>query len=78
MAGISGSLGLFVLFISFRRKTNPVQIIFGLTALTVTLYGIATALLYNSTNLIQATTYQRIQVSSIALFLLAFFFLITY
>lgn len=78
VAGISGSLGLFVLFISFRRKTNPVQIIFGLTALTVTLYGIATALLYNSTNLIQATTYQRIQVSSIALFLLAFFFLITY
>ena len=78
VTGISGSLGIFVLLISFRRKTNPIQIIFALTALTVMVYGIATAGLYNSTNLIQATSHQRVQTISISLFLLAFFFLTTF
>lgn len=71
-------MGIFVLLLSLRKKTNPIQIIFGLTALTVMIYGIATAGLYNSLNLIQASEYQRVQVISISLFLLAFFFLTTY
>ena len=75
--GISGALGLFVLLLSFHRKTNPVQISFALTALTVTLYAIATAGLYNSSNLSDATFWQRIQVISISLFFLAFFYLTT-
>jgi len=78
VSSISGSLGIFVLLLSLGKKTNPIQIIFGLTALTVMIYGIATAGLYNSLNLIQASAFQRVQVISISLFLLAYFFLTTY
>lgn len=78
VSGISGALGIFVLMLAFRRKTNPVQITFAFTALTVMLYGIATSGLYNSTNLMQANTWQRIQIVSITTFLLSFFFFSTY
>ena len=78
VSSISGSLGIFVLLMSFPRKTNTFRIFFALTALTVMVYGIATASLYNSSNLLQATTYQRVQVISISLFLLAYFFLTTF
>lgn len=75
VAGISGALGIFVILVSLRRKPNPVQIIFSCTALTVMVYGIATAGLYNATNLTQAANFQRIQIISISLFLLSYFFL---
>lgn len=78
VAGISGSLGLFVILVSLRRKANPVQFIFSFTALTVMFYGIATAGLYNSSNLLQAASFQRLQIISISLFLLSYFFLTTY
>ncbi len=76
VAGISGALGIFILALSFARKIDKAQISFGCAALAVMLYGISTAKLYNSSTLIQAILSQRIQVISIILFILTFFYFV--
>lgn len=76
VAGISGALGIFILALSFARKIEKIQISFGCAALAVMLYGISTANLYNSSTLIQANLFQRMQVVSIILFILTYFYFV--
>ncbi len=76
IAGISGALGVFVLLLSFARKKDIVYLSSGWAALAVMLYGISTANLYNSSTLLQAGLSQRMQVISIILFILAFFYFV--
>ena len=76
VAGISGALAIFILALSFARKIEKIQISFGCAALAVMLYGISTANLYNSSTLIQANLFQRMQVVSIILFILTYFYFV--
>lgn len=76
VAGISGALGIFVLLLSFARKIDKIQITFGCAALAVMMYGISTAGLYNSSTLLEANVSQRMQVISIILFILVFYYFV--
>ncbi|MBW6471991.1 MAG: diguanylate cyclase [Anaerolineaceae bacterium] len=76
VTGISGALGVFILLISSTRKIDKVQISFGCTAIAVMLYGISTTELYNSSTLIEANLSQRMQIASIILFILSFFYFV--
>lgn len=76
VTGIAGALGVFILLISSTRKIDKVQISFGCTAIAVMLYGISTTELYNSSTLIEANLSQRMQIASIILFILSFFYFV--
>ena len=65
VTGISGALGVFVLLLSLRGKKDPVQLSFAFIALSVMLFAIATAKLYNASNLADANIWQRMQISTI-------------
>lgn len=76
VTGISGALGVFILLLSSTRKIDKVQISFGCAAIAVMLYGISTTELYNSSTLIEANLSQRMQIASIILFVLSFFYFV--
>jgi diguanylate cyclase (GGDEF)-like protein/PAS domain S-box-containing protein len=76
VTGIAGALGVFILLISSTRKIDKVQISFGCAAIAVMLYGISTTELYNSSTLIEANVSQRMQIASIVLFILSFFYFV--
>lgn len=76
VTGISGALGLFVLILSLRGKKDRIQISFVFIAFSVMLYAFATTELYNSSNLTEATIWQRMQISTIILFVLSYFYFV--
>jgi len=76
VTGIAGALGVFILLISSTRKIDKVQISFGCTAIAVMLYGISTTKLYNSSTLVEANLSQRMQIASIILFFITFFYFV--
>lgn len=76
VTGISGALGVFILLISLTKRIDKIQISFGCSAIAVMLYGISTTRLYNSSTLIDANLSQRMQIASIILFVLSFFYFV--
>jgi diguanylate cyclase (GGDEF)-like protein/PAS domain S-box-containing protein len=76
VTGISGALGLFVLILSLRGKKDRIQISFVFIAFSVMLYAFATTELYNASNLTEATIWQRMQISTIILFVLSYFYFV--
>ena len=76
VTSISGALGLFVLILSLRGKKDRIQISFAFIAFSVMLYAFATTELYNASNLADATIWQRMQISTIILFVLSYFYFV--
>jgi diguanylate cyclase (GGDEF)-like protein/PAS domain S-box-containing protein len=71
-ASIAGAIGLFFVWLYIFKNLHKEQLVFGLTALSASLYSIGTAGLYNAQDLITALFWQRIQTISSILFIITF------
>lgn len=76
-ASISGAIGLFFVWIFLYRRKHLLQLAFGIAALSVSLYGFGTFVLYNATNLATAVTWQRTQMIASIIFIISFHAFIT-
>jgi predicted NBD/HSP70 family sugar kinase len=73
MAGITFYVGLYHLLVYVRRTENRVNLTFALTCLAVGLYDVASAGLYQATNVTEGALWQRMQFIAAALLTAAFF-----
>ena len=70
-ASIAGAIGLFFIGIFIYRRQQMIHLVFGITALCVCFYGIATSGLYNATNLETAAVWQRAQMIASIVFIVS-------
>ena len=73
MAGITFYVGLYHLLVYARRTENRINLTFALTCLTVGVYDVASAGLYQATNVAESALWQRMQFIGAALLTAAFF-----
>ena len=71
-ASIAGAIGLFFIGIFFYRRQQILHLVFGVTALCVSFYGVATSGLYNATNLETAVIWQRTQMIASIAFIISY------
>lgn len=71
-ASIAGAIGLFFIGIFFYKRQQALHFVFGLTALCVSFYGVATGGLYNATNLETAVIWQRTQMIASIVFIVSY------
>ena len=67
MAAISFYVGVYHLLIHFRRSQGRVDLAFGVTCLTISLYDIFCAGLYSVTSTAEGVEWQRVQVGALCL-----------
>ncbi len=68
MAGITFYLGLYHALIYAKRRHHRENLTFALTCITMGLYDVFCAGMYNSTSVAQGVSWQRLQVASLGLF----------
>ena len=73
MAGITFYVGLYHLLVYARRTENRVNLTFALTCLAVGVYDVASAGLYQATDIAEGALWQRMQFIAAALLTAAFF-----
>ena len=73
MAGITFYVGLYHLLVYVRRTENRVNLTFALTCLAVGLYDVASAGLYQATDVAEGAPWERMQFIAAALLTAAFF-----
>jgi len=73
MAGITFYVGLYHLLVYARRTENRINLTFALTCLAVGVYDVASAGLYQATNVAESALWQRMQFIGAALLTAAFF-----
>ncbi|HSA15764.1 MAG TPA: SpoIIE family protein phosphatase [Spirochaetota bacterium] len=67
MAAVVFFVGLYYLFMFFRRKSEREQLAFAATSFVVSFYDIFSAGLYNASNISEGIFWQRLQFASLAL-----------
>jgi len=67
MAAVVFFVGIYYLFMFFRRKSEREQLAFAATSFVVSFYDIFCAGLYNASNISEGIFWQRLQFASLAL-----------
>ena len=77
MAGLSLYVGLYHLLIHVRRKNHPEDLTFALLCLATCFYEVLCTGLYNVTAVADGVRWQRLQLISLAIFVIAFLWFVS-